>query len=86
MTDDKRRFRRETRLLQNESSWLQKALFALRKVDDVQDRLADLHDSDPETYRLEIDGREVALEDVEDALEARAGELRKTVRERRNRI
>lgn len=86
MSDDKRRFRRETRLLQNESSWLQKALFALRKVQDVEDRLADLNDRDPETYTLDVDGKAVALEDIEDAIEARAGELQTTVRERRNRI
>lgn len=84
MTDDKRRFRRETRLLQNESSWLQKALFALRKVEDVRDRLAELHERGPETYGLVVDGEEVPLASIEDALEVRAGELQKTVRERRN--
>ena len=86
MSDEKRRFRRETRLLQNQSSWLQKALFALRKVQDVEDRLDDLNDRDPATYTLEVDGKPVALEDIEDAIETRAGELQKTVRERRNRI
>lgn len=86
MSDEKRRFRRETRLLQNESSWLQKALFALRKVEDVQDRLAELNDRDPTPYVLDLDGREVELEAFEDALESRAGELQSVVRERRNRM
>lgn len=86
MSEDKRRFRRETRLLQNESSWLQKALFALRKVDDVQDRLADLRDEDRTPYAIELGGTAVPLEAIEDALEGRATELQKTVRERRNRI
>jgi hypothetical protein len=84
--DDKRRQRRQTRLMQSESSWLQKALFALRKVEDTRDRIDDLHDRDPGTYTLDIDGRDIPLEDVEDALEARANTLLDKVRERRNRM
>ena len=86
MSDEKRKFRRETRLLQSQSSWLQKAVFAFRKVDDVQDRLADLHDRDPEPYTIEVDGKELPLEAVEDALDERATQLQKTIRERRNRV
>lgn len=86
MSDDKRRQRRQTRLMQSESSWLQKALFALRKVEDTRDRIDDLHERDPETYTLEIEGKEVPLEHVEDALEARADALLEKVRERRNRM
>ena len=85
VSDDKRRFRRETRLLQNESSWLQKALFALRKIEDIRDRLAELHDRDAETYTLHVGGDAIALEEIEDALETRAAELQGEVRERRNR-
>ena len=86
MSDQKRKERRQTRLMQSESSWLQKALFALRKVEDTRDRIADLHDSDPETYTLELDGRDVPLSTVEDALEARSTALLNKVRERRNRM
>lgn len=86
MSDDRRKERRQTRLMQSESAWLQKALFALRKVEDTRDRMADLRDEEPEPYTLPIDGREVPLEEVEDALEARAGAILERVRERRNRM
>ena len=86
MSDDKRRQRRQTRLMQSEASWLQKALFALRKVEDTQDRIADLNDSDPEPYTFDLSGRNVPLEDVEDAIEARASALLEQVRQRRNRM
>ena len=83
---EKRRERRKTRLLQSESSWLQKALFALRKIEDVQDRIADLEDREADDYVLKVDGKKVDLGALEDALEARAQDLRVTVRERRARI
>ena len=86
MSDDKRRQRRKTRLMQSESSWLQKALFALRKVEDTRDRIADLDDSDPEPYTFSVGDRDVPLEEVEDAIEARASALLEEVRQRRNRM
>lgn len=86
MTDERRRQRRQTRLMQAESSWLQKALFALRKVEDTRDRIADLDDSDPEAYTFELGDREVPLAEVEDAIEARATALLEQVRERRNQM
>lgn len=87
MSDDrKRQQRRETRLMQSESSWLQKALFALRKVEETRDRIADLNDRDPETYTLEVEGSSVRLEAVEDALDKRAQGLLTEIRERRNRM
>lgn len=86
MTDDKRKFRRETRLLQSESSWIQKAIFALGKVDDARDRMADLRDREREPFTIEVDGTTIAGDALEDALEARAKELMQTVRERRNRM
>ena len=70
--------------MQSEASWLQKALFALRKVEDTRDRIADLDDADPEAYTFELEGRSVPLEDVENAIEARAKALLETVRQRRN--
>lgn len=87
MSDEKkRRQRRETRLMQSESSWLQKALFALRKVEETRDRIADLNDRDPVSYTLEVAGKDVHLEAVEDALDARAQSLLNQIRERRNRM
>ena len=86
MSAEKRKFRRQTRLMQSESSWLQKALFALRKVEDTNERIADMHDADPETYTIPIDGRDVPIEDIEDAIEARASALQAEIRERRNKV
>lgn len=87
MSDDKkRRQRRETRLMQSESSWLQKALFALRKVEETRDRIADLNDRDPVPYTLDVEGRSARLEAVEDALDERAKGLLNEIRERRNRM
>lgn len=86
MTDDKRQQRRETRLMQSESSWLQKALFALRKVEETRDRIADLNDRDPAPYTMEVEGRTVPLERIEDALDKRAQGLLNEIRERRNRM
>lgn len=83
MSDEKRRQRREIQLQNSESVWLQKALFALRKAEDVHEKLADVRDRDPEPYTLEVDGTELELEAVEDALEQRAKGLTEKVRERR---
>ncbi|HUG41078.1 MAG TPA: hypothetical protein VMM12_11365 [Longimicrobiales bacterium] len=86
MTEEKRKERRRTRLMQSQSSWLQKALFALRKVEDTRGRIADLDERDGGPFTLELDGGEVPLERVEDAIEARAKALQEKVRERRNRM
>lgn len=86
MADEKRKFRRETRLLQNESSWIQKAVFALRKVDDARDRIADLREASREPFTVDVDGTTVSGDALEDALEARVTELKNTIRERRNQM
>ena len=84
MSSEKRRQRKMTRLMQQESVWLQKALFAFGKVEDTREKLADAREEDPEPLELEIDGRSVQVEAIEDALESRIQELLTTVRERRN--
>ena len=86
MTDERRRKRRIIRLLNSESVWLQKALFALRKAHDTREKLADLQDSEPEPYVLQVDGKKVSVEALEDALEELAGALVKDVRERRSNL
>lgn len=84
--DEQRQRRREIRMLQQESVWMQKMLFALRKVEDVRDRLADLRDEEAEAWTLEVAGEDVALADLEDGIEARVKEVLDTVRERRGRL
>lgn len=86
MDEQKRRRqqRREIRLLQRESTWLQKALFAMGKVQEVREKLADTRGADvPEPYNVRLDGNEVPLEALEDAIQARAQELLEEVRKRR---
>jgi hypothetical protein len=84
MSTEKRRQRKMTRLMQQESVWLQKALFAFGKLEDTREKLADTREEDPEPLELEIDGRSVQVEAIEEALESRIQQLLTTVRERRN--
>ncbi len=84
---EKRRRRREIRLLQSESTWLQKALFALRKAEAAHEDVADLReDDDGEPIRLAVDGRELELEPLEDAIEERAQILLDNVRRMRREL
>ena len=86
MNDDRRRQRKETRILQDESVWLQKALFALRKAEDAHERLFDLREEEAEPYTLVVEDRGIAMEAIEDALEERVERLIKNVRERRRTV
>lgn len=81
-----RRQRREIRLQNSESVWLQKALFALRKAEDARDKLAEVREDEPAPYVLEVADQEVEVEALEDALEERVQTLVKTVRERRRQL
>lgn len=84
MEVDKRKLRREIDFLQRESVWLQKALFALRKADVAQQKVAETRGDDPpEKYLLEDGKRKFVLADLEDVLQARVDSLMKTIREAR---
>lgn len=80
----RRKKRKEIRLLQNHSAWLQKALFALQKADAVRDQLADHNRQDEaDPFVLEHDGDRYDVEAFEAALEGRIQELLTTTREER---
>lgn len=83
MTDARRNQRREIRILQREATWLQKALFALGKASESRDKLDGSDDTDEAPYMVALEGGDIPLEDVEDALEARVKVLLDMVRERR---
>lgn len=84
MSDQRRRQRREIRLLQRESTWLQKALFALGKVEEVREKLAETREEEADDpYFVEVGGEKVPLGSVEDALQERVQTLLDEVRERR---
>ncbi len=86
VNDRRRQDRREIRLQQRESSWLQKALFALGKAEDTREKLADTRNEEPFTYTIQLDDREISMEELEDALQSRIEYLMETVRERRRRL
>jgi len=75
--------RREIRLLSSESAWLQKALFALQKAEDAREKLADARDEEVPDFLLPLDGKKLAVDDFEEALENRIKSLMDDVRERR---
>lgn len=86
MNDRRRMQRREIRLIQRESTWLQKALFALGKAEEAREGLAELHGEEPEPFKVSLEGRAVSLEDLEEALDDRIQELLEVVRERRREV
>ena len=84
MSDARRRKRREIKLLTNESVWLQKALFALQKVEAVREKMAELNGEDEaEPLVLELGRKKLKVEEFEEALENRVEHLLEEVRERR---
>lgn len=84
MSDARRRKRREIKLLTNESVWLQKALFALQKVEAVREKMAELNGEDEaEALVLELGRKKLKVEEFEEALENRVEKLLEEVRERR---
>lgn len=87
MDDQQRRLKRkEIGYLQNESVWLQKALFALRKAEAAREKLTDFRDAESAPYTIPVDGKEVVVEALEDSLEERVEELIKTVRQMRRNL
>lgn len=80
---ERRRRRREIQHLKNESVWLQKALFALRKAEDAREQLADLRDEKVDGYMIPVGTGEVPFEEVEEGLDQKIDTLTKKVREMR---
>ena len=83
---EKRRQRREMRLLQQEATWLQKAVFAFGKVEDIREKIADLNDTEPDPFTVDLDGDEILLDDIAEALEERVKGTLDMLRERRGMV
>jgi hypothetical protein len=83
MDEERRRQRQEIRLIQRESTWLQKALFALGKAEESHEKLVEARGVEEATYALALDDGELPMEVLEDALESRIKELMESVRKRR---
>jgi hypothetical protein len=86
MSKDRQQKRREMRHLKNESVWLQKALFALRKAEDAREQLSDIRNEKHESYVISVGDRDLVFEELEDALDTRIESLIKTVRELRREL
>jgi hypothetical protein len=86
VSDEKRLQRREIRLIQRQSTWLQKALFALGKAEEAREDLGQLQGKRPAGFQLSVEGREVSVDALEDALEERIRELMEVVRGRRRKV
>lgn len=83
---EKRKQRREMRLIQQEATWLQKAVFAFGKVEDLREKIADLNETEPDPLTVQIEGSEVALDDVSEALEEKVQTTLAMLRERRGMV
>ncbi len=83
---EKRKQRREMRLIQQEATWLQKAVFAFGKVEDLREKIADLNETEPDPLVVEIEGSEVSLDDVSTALEEKVQATLEMLRERRGMV
>ncbi len=79
----KRQARREMRLMQQESTWLQKAVFALGKVDETREKIADLNEQESEPFVLAIGRKRVSLDEIVEAIEVEVKQTLETLRERR---
>jgi hypothetical protein len=69
--------------MQNESTWLQKALFALAKAEDARTTLAELSEGKVEELRAPAKGKYASLGAFRDALEGRVSELMEDLQEQR---
>jgi hypothetical protein len=74
------------RLIQQEATWLQKAVFAFGKVEDLREKIADLNETEPEPLTVDIEGSEVSLDDVSTALEEKVQATLEMLRERRGMV
>lgn len=82
---DRKQAVQERRVLRSESRWLQKALFALSKAGDDQEKLAKLRGKKREPLTVTIDGDtfdiDAVTEAVRDAVMERSEDLRTAMRE-----
>ncbi|MEJ2541763.1 MAG: hypothetical protein P8188_17660 [Gemmatimonadota bacterium] len=70
-------------MLSTESTWLQKALFALQKAESAQEKWADLHEEEEANFVLPYDGGELDVDTIREAIENRISDLLSEVKERR---
>lgn len=83
MVDDKRQLRKERRLVQSESRWMQKALFALNKAEDAREKLAKTREENGDTAVVNIGGNDLSIDALRTAIQDRVETLAEVLQERR---
>lgn len=83
MAEDKRQLRKERQLVQSESRWMQKALFALGKAEDARDKLAKARNEDARPETVSVGGKDLSLDTLRDAIQDRIETLAEVLKERR---
>lgn len=83
MSNARRKKRREIKLLSTESTWLQKALFAIQKAETAREKWADLQEEEDVEFILPHDDGELRVDYFVEAAENRISQLLEEVRERR---
>ena len=74
MAISKQQQRKIDRLLQSESRWIQKILFAIGKTKEAREKLADAKDEKLDNLIVLKGGKKVSLDDLEAALHDRVVE------------
>lgn len=83
MSKARRKKRREIKVLSTESTWLQKALFALNKAETAREKWADLREQDDVEFILPHDDGDLEVDTFREAMENRISELLTEVKELR---
>ena len=83
---EKRRKRREMRLMQQEATWLQKAVFAFGKVEDIREKIADMHEREPEPFVIKIGRKRMELDEIAEAIAEEVQSTLEMLRERRGMV
>lgn len=81
MTDRNKRLLMKA--MQNESTWLQKALFALAKAEDARVTRAELSEEKVDELKAPAKGKFAPLSAFQDALEGRVSSLMEDLQEQR---
>ena len=81
MAADKRQLRKEQRLVQSESRWMQKALFALGKAETAREKLAETRKEKPATVK--VDGKSLSIDALKGAIADRVQALDEILQEQR---
>jgi hypothetical protein len=80
--NDKTR-RQLMKAMQTESTWLQKALFALNKAEDARGTVSELSDDELEALRAPAKGKWASMEDFRAVLETRVETIMEELQEAR---